>query len=306
MTLPGGKPAGLSQNALGLVQGKAYVGRVILAGDASAAPVEVSLIWGEGPNDRETVKIDALTAEYAKYPVKFKAGAASENGRFEIVSKGTGKLWVATASLMPADNIKGWRKDTVEMLKKLNSPVYRWPGGNFVSGYNWRDGIGETDRRPTRKNPAWTGLEYNDVGIHEFMDLCDILGTEPYIAVNTGLGTVEETAQEVEYVNGSVDTPLGKLRAENGHPEPYKCKWWGVGNEMFGNWQLGHMPQKDYIIKHNKVADAMWAMDKSITLIGWGTPVTVGPRTCSPAVRTRWTSSANTFISNRSATCPRM
>ena len=265
-----GKPAGLAQEELGLVKDKEYVGRVILAGDASAAPVEVSLVWGEGPKDRETVKIDALKAEYAKYPVKFKAGASSDKGRFEIVSKGTGKLWIATASLMPGDNIKGWRKDTVEVLKKLNAPVYRWPGGNFVSGYNWRDGLGEADRRPTRKNPAWTGIEYNDVGIHEFMELCGILNTEPYIAVNTGLGTVEETAQEVEYVNGAATTPQGKLRAENGHPEPYNCKWWGVGNEMFGNWQLGHMPQKEYIVKHNKVADAMWAVDKSIQLIGVG------------------------------------
>ena len=171
---------------------------------------------------------------------------------------------------MPADNINGWRRDVIVLLKELNSPVYRWPGGNFVSGYNWRDGIGDRDRRPPRKNPAWKGVEHNDVGLHEYMDLMDILNTEPYIAVNTGLGTVEEVAEEVEYCNGSVDTPMGKLRAENGRKEPWHVKWWAVGNEMYGSWQLGHMPLSEYVQKHNRVAKAMWKVDPDIKLVGVG------------------------------------
>ena len=95
---------------------------------------------------------------------------------------------------MPADNIKGWRSDVVALLKELDSPIYRWPGGNFVSGYNSRDGIGERDKRPPRKNPAWKGIEHDDVGIHEFMDLMEIIGAEPYVALNTGRGTIEEAA----------------------------------------------------------------------------------------------------------------
>ena len=89
---------------------------------------------------------------------------------------------------MPADNVLGWRRDTLARLRELDSPVYRWPGGNFVSGYDWKDGIGDPDRRPPRKNPAWKGVEHNDVGLHEFMDLCRLIGAEPYVAVNTGLG----------------------------------------------------------------------------------------------------------------------
>ena len=97
-----------------------------------------------------------------------------------------------------------------------------------------------------------------------------MIGAEPYVSVNTGLGTVEDVAKEVEYCNGSTDTPMGKLRADNGHPEPYSVKWWAVGNEMFGNWQLGNMPLAQYVQKHNQVAQAMWAVDKNAKLVAVG------------------------------------
>jgi len=188
----------------------------------------------------------------------------------EIFSTGNGSFNIGTVSLMPSDNINGWRSDVVDLLKELDSPVYRWPGGNFVSGYNWVDGIGDRDKRPTRSNPAWTGIEPNDVGIHEYMELMKIIDSESFIAVNTGLGTVEEVAREIEYCNGATDTEMGKLRAENGHPEPYGVKWWAVGNEMYGAWQLGHMPLEEYVKKHNQMADAIWDIDPLAQLIAVG------------------------------------
>ena len=112
---------------------------------------------------------------------------------------------VGTLSLMPADNVRGMRADTLALLKKLDGTMYRWPGGNFVSGYDWRDGIGPRDRRPPRRNPAWTGVEHNDFGIDEFLDFCREIGTEPVIAVNTGLGDAYSAAQEVEYANGAAE-----------------------------------------------------------------------------------------------------
>jgi alpha-L-arabinofuranosidase len=148
---------------------------------------------------------------------------------------------------MPADNIDGWRQDVVDLLKQLDAPIYRWPGGNFVSGYNWQDGIGLRDKRPPRKNPAWKGVESNDVGSDETMQLMKLLHAEPYVALNIGLGGIQEAANEIQYFNGSVDTPMGKLRAENGHPKPYGVKYWAVGNEMYGDWQLGHMPLAEYV-----------------------------------------------------------
>ena len=269
--LPGdGKACGIVQQNLGVLKGKEYVGRIIIAGSPKAAPIEVSLVWGQGKDARQTVKIDKITDGFAKAPLRFKAGAASDNASLEIVSKGKGAFRLGTVSLMPADNVQGFRSDTLKLLKELNSPVYRWPGGNFVSGYNWKDGVGECDRRPPRKNPAWRGVEHNDVGIDEFMVFCRLLDTEPFIAVNTGLGSVEMTAQEVEYCNGNAGTPMGKLRTGNGHREPYRVKWWAIGNEMYGRWQKGHMPLKQYVEKHNQCVEAMRAIDPSIKAIAVG------------------------------------
>jgi alpha-N-arabinofuranosidase len=263
-------PGGLQQERLGLVAGKRYTGHVVLAGDSSAAPVDVSLVWGPGTSDRQTLRIDALSADFETIPFEMVAERGTDNGRIEIVAHGTGSFQIGTASLMPADNILGWRTDTLALLKQLDSPVYRWPGGNFVSGYDWRDGIGDRDRRPPRKNPAWKGIESNDVGIHEYMQLCREIDTQPFIAVNTGLGEVDEAALEVEYVNGSVETTLGALRAENGHPQPYGVKFWAVGNEMYGDWQLGHMPLAEYVEKHNRVVDAMRKVDDTVVPIAVG------------------------------------
>ena len=171
---------------------------------------------------------------------------------------------------MPADNVDGFRPDVLALLKELDAPVYRWPGGNFASGYDWRDGIGDRDRRPPRKNPAWQGVEHNDVGIHEYMDLMRLIGADPYVTVNSGLGDVRMAVEEVEYANGAADTPMGKIRAANGHPEPWGVKFWSIGNEMYGSWQLGHVPLADYVRKHIQFAVAMKAVDPSIKIVAVG------------------------------------
>lgn len=271
ITLPpeGGK-AGIYQQELALVKGKEYTGRVVLAGDDDAGPVEVSLLWGENEKKRATIKINKVDSVFSTYVFGFAPGGGTDNGRLEITVSGKGKLQIGTVSLMPNDNISGFRRDTIELLKQLDSPVYRWPGGNFVSGYDWRDGIGDVDKRPPRKNPAWTGVEHNDVGIHEFIEFCRLLDTEPYVTVNTGLGNIQQTAEQVEYCNGLFDTPLGKLRRENGHPESFNVKYWAIGNEMYGSWQLGHMPLEDYTKKHNAVVDAMRKADPTIISVGVG------------------------------------
>jgi len=270
ITLPGDQSCGIAHAGLGLVAGKRYVGRIWLAGSGNITPVSVSLVWGDGADDRQTVKIDNVADSYAKTPLQFTAAATTDDGRLEISAAGKGALSIGTLSLMPADNIQGMRPDTLELLKQLDSPVYRWPGGNFVSGYNWRDGIGDPDRRPPRKNPAWQGIEHNDFGLDEFMVFCNLLKTDPYIAVNSGLGDASSAAEEVQYANAAPDTPLGQLRARNGHPQPYNVKFWSIGNEMYGNWQLGHMPLENYQQKHNEFAVAMRKADPSIKLIAVG------------------------------------
>lgn len=260
---------GIYQERLALEKGKQYKGRVILAGTEGAS-VTVRIIWGSGGTEFVTKSFEKLTNDFEKYYFDFTADRSTDNGRLEIIASGKGSVKIGTASLMPADNVYGFRADTMALLKELNSPIYRWPGGNFVSGYNWRDGIGDPDKRPPRKNPAWTGIEHNDMGLDEFMIFCRELKTEPYIAVNTGHGTAEECAAELEYMNGSVDTPMGKLRAKNGNPIPYQVKWWAIGNEMYGNWQIGHTTIEKYLNKHKAVVNAMRAVDPSIITIAVG------------------------------------
>ncbi|MHB8900649.1 MAG: alpha-L-arabinofuranosidase C-terminal domain-containing protein [Thermoguttaceae bacterium] len=259
----------IRQNDLGVVADKSYVGYAWLKTAEGSAAVDVTLIWDDGPQDRQTVEIAGVGAEYAKYPFRFQAGSSTDKARLELRVKG-GACLVGTVSLMPADHVGGMRADTLALLKQLDAPVYRWPGGNFVSGYNWRDGIGDRDRRPPRVNPAWTGVEHNDFGIDDFIAFCREVGAEPMIAANTGFGDDYSAAQEVEYCNGSADTIGGSWRTKNGHDQPYGVKFWCVGNEMFGPWQLGFMQLKQYTLKHNRVATAMWKADPTIKLVGCG------------------------------------
>lgn len=267
--LPGnGTEAGISQDGLAIIKDKKYQGRIVLSGEPNVTLVEIRLVLDD--NHIIKYKIENINITFQTFPFEFVATTSSENARLEIVSKSEGYFKIGTISLMPANNVKGWRPDVVALLNELNSPIYRWPGGNFVSGYNWRDGIGDMDKRPPRKNPAWTGVEHNDVGIHEYMDLMELINAEPFIAVNTGLGTVKEVAKQVEYCNSSIERPMGKLRAQNGHPEPFGVQWWAVGNEMYGSWQLGHMPLEDYVKKHNRVAKTMWNVDPTINLVAVG------------------------------------
>lgn len=267
-----GTRGGIAQSGLALRKGRIYFVRVWHANQG--AQVLVRLTWGPSGDDRRWVAVPRGSGEFVAFEYPVAAEADSDDARLEIVSEGAFRI--GAVSLMPADNVHGMRPDTLALLKQLNSPIYRWPGGNFVSGYNWKDGIGERDRRPPRKNPAWKGIEHNDFGLDEFMVFCREIRTEPYMVVNSGQGNLRLALDMLQYANGKADTPMGKLRARNGHPEPYRVCWWGVGNEMYGKWQLGHMPLQKYIEKHNEFAKAMWAEDPSIKLVGVGN---VGPWT---------------------------
>ncbi len=261
--------AGVSQGNLGFVAGQEYVGYVWLRTASDMGPIRVGIAWGNGAENSASVKIDTKTRTWKRFPFRFKVGATTDKGRFEVVSEGQ-LATIGAVSLMPADNVKGFRKDTLELLKKLDSPIYRWPGGNFVSAYDWRDGIGDRDRRPTRKNPAWQGIDSNDVGLHEFLEICDLIKTEPLIVVNTGFGDAHSAMQEVEYVNGAASSEQGAKRAKNGRREPWAVKWWGVGNEMYGDWQHGHMALNFYTQKHNDFVRYMRRADPSIKVVGVG------------------------------------
>lgn len=144
-----------------------------------------------------------------------------------------GGLWVGENSAIP--NIKGYRTDVFNALKDLQVPVLRWPGGCFADEYHWMDGIGSKDNRPKMVNNNWGGtIEDNSFGTHEFLNLCEMLGCEPYISGNVGSGTVEELAKWVEYMTSEGDSPMARLRRKNGRDKAWKVKYLGVGNESWG------------------------------------------------------------------------
>ena len=165
---------------------------------------------------------------------------------------------------------KGFRKDVLEAVRKLNVTLLRWPGGNFSSNYNWRDGIGPRDQRPPRLEMAWGTVESNRFGTHEFLDYVEAVKTEPYICTNLGTGTWTEAQQWVEYCNSSEDTAMTRLRRQNGRRDPWKVKYWGLGNEMDGPWQMGHRSAEDYGKFALEAAKLMKWTDPGIKLVAAG------------------------------------
>ena len=165
---------------------------------------------------------------------------------------------------------RGYRRDVLEAVKNLRIPILRWPGGNFVSGYHWTDGVGPREERPRRMNLAWYAEESNHFGTDEFIEYCRTLDTEPYICINMGTGTMDEAAAWVEYCNGAGDTYWANLRRENGHEEPHGVKYWALGNEMYGSWQIGALSAEDYVKNARQFAKVMKRTDPSIELVSCG------------------------------------
>ena len=167
----------------------------------------------------------------------------------------------------PHADANGLRVDVVAALRELNYRAMRYPGGNFVSGYRWEDGIGPKDRRPRRREMAWQSIETNQFGTDEFIHFCREIGTEPMLAANLGTGTIQDAANLVEYCNAPTGSQYADLRAANGHEEPYGVKYWCLGNEMDGPWQIGHLDAMDYAKKAREAAKLMRLHDDSIELV---------------------------------------
>ncbi|WP_063860402.1 alpha-L-arabinofuranosidase C-terminal domain-containing protein [Paenibacillus sp. Soil724D2] len=187
-------------------------------------------------------------------------------------SVSTGMIWFDHISILPDQQTGLLKKDVFQMAKALNCGIMRL-GGNYISLYHWEDFVGSTYHRPNYINEAWeqAGQVHKYFGTDEFVSLCRQLGVEPQICVNMGTGTAEEAAQWVEYCNGDVLTPMGAMRASNGHPEPYGVKYWEIGNEMYGPWQAGVCSAEHYADNYLSFAKAMKEKDSSIRLLGCGT-----------------------------------
>jgi alpha-N-arabinofuranosidase len=170
----------------------------------------------------------------------------------------------------PTADANGMRGDVVELVKALDVPMVRYPGGNFVSAYNWEDGIGPKDQRPVRLDLAWHTSESNQVGIHEFADWCEAAGTDMMLAVNLGSRGLDAARNFVEYVNHPGGSHWSDLRRANGRAEPWHVKLWCLGNEMDGPWQVGHKNADEYGHLAAETAKALRAFDKSLQLVVCG------------------------------------
>jgi alpha-N-arabinofuranosidase len=164
----------------------------------------------------------------------------------------------------------GFRKDVMNEIRQMGVPIVRYPGGNFVSGYNWLDGVGPKESRPRVLDKAWNTINSNQFGTNEFMAWCKATGTAPLMGLNLGTGTPEEAAALVEYCNMDQGTKWSDLRRKHGFAEPYNVKQWCLGNEMDGPWQIGHMSATEYGIKAQDAARQMRYVDPSLQLIACG------------------------------------
>ena len=170
----------------------------------------------------------------------------------------------------PHADANGLRKDVIAEIKQLGVPVMRYPGGNFVSGYNWLDGVGPKKQRPAVLERAWNSLETNQFGTNEFVDWCKLVSTEPLLAFNLGTGTPETAVAYVEYCNVDKGTKWSELRRSHGYLAPHNVRSWCLGNEMDGPWQMGHMPAREYGQKARDTARQIRVIDRDLQLIACG------------------------------------
>ena len=257
---------GIAQNNLYL-ENKEYSGYIWMKASGNVE-VEVCVREKEGGKIfSETFRVDDT---WKKYEFTFCPEQRMDRGTFEIILPGEGEIWLDSASIMPSDNMEGIWKKVFEHICGLEPPIIRYPGGCFADCYHFEDGIGDIDTRPYRRNRHWGGFTDNSFGTDEFVSFCRRIGCEPMICVNFGSGTPEEAADWVEYCNGAPDTPFGRLRAENGHPEPYGIRYWDIGNEIFGDWEIGHSSAEDYADRYLEFYHAMKAKDESIVFMVCG------------------------------------
>ncbi len=167
----------------------------------------------------------------------------------------------------PLADEQGLRKDVLAALREQQYTTIRYPGGNFLSGYNWLDGVGPKNQRPRRRELAWQSIETNQFGTNEFIDFCRAINTEPMLAVNMGTGTIESAGNLVEYCNAPLGTYYADLRASHGYRDPHNVQYWCVGNEMDGPWQIGHLEAEAYGLKALEAAKMMKWHDPAIKTV---------------------------------------
>ena len=268
---------GLQQTPICIRQGETYRGSLWARGEAAEGLV-VRLL--DGSQTLAETALPRPTAEWREYPFEFKPMRSVDNATLQIGVRGKADVGLDQISIMPESWAKagGFRPDLVEAVAELRPPVVRWPGGCYACWYRWKDGIGPQHKRQASFVEAWEDHDVNSLGTDEFMALCRKVGSEPLLVVNIGWHaqfrrdypnvTADELVQDIldwiEYCNGPADSKWGKVRAANGHPEPYNVKYWEIDNEA---WAMGAEGYADAV---RKIAPLMKKADPSIKVVACG------------------------------------
>ncbi|GGH85889.1 alpha-N-arabinofuranosidase [Pullulanibacillus pueri] len=226
-----------------------------------------------------TTQIEVTSHDWREYHGILTADRDCSDAEFRILissegetwpdAEATGMLWLDHVSILPDDRVGIVKKSVVDMTRALNPGIMRL-GGNYISAYHWEYGVGPMYERPVMLNEAWDTLACKTFGTDEFIHFCRQTGVEPQICVNDGSGTPEEAARWVEYCNGDAQSEMGAKRAANGHEQPYKVKYWEIGNEVWGPWQVGHCSAEVFAKRCVQFAQAMKAVDPEIVLLACG------------------------------------
>jgi alpha-N-arabinofuranosidase len=228
----GGAEAGIAQDGIFVEKGRSYNFTGHFRQRDLAGPVHVELRDGEAILARKAARVS--TTEWREHGVTLKPSATTTNATFVIRITSPGTLWIDRVSLMPARSINGWRPDAVAAIRDMKPGILRW-GGSVIEAYDWRCGIGPWQKRVPFFNAPWGRIDQNLVGIDEFVAFCRATGSEPLLCVRWSGQKPSDAAELVEYCNGPATSPLGALRAQNGHRTPYAVKHWQVGNEVGGD-----------------------------------------------------------------------
>jgi alpha-N-arabinofuranosidase len=207
-----------------------------------------------------TAKLKGMSPQWQKFSARMTSKGETDRVVFEILAEGEGEIWVDKVSLMPADNLQGWRRDVVETIRDARPALVRFGGSVCDPGeYRWKNGIGDRDLRVPFPNKVWGRLDPNDVGIDEFCRFCELTGVEPMICLSFSDGP-QNAADLVEYCNGDARTVWGAKRAANGHEVPYRVKYWQIGNEISGD-------DDNYVRQFPQFVELMKKTDSTVAIL---------------------------------------
>lgn len=269
-----GQRRGIHQGSIPIRAGVEYRGYLWVKGADYVGTVEVTLEADQTGGERyASATVTQIAGDWKQYSFTLRPSKSDPLAKLGILFSGDGRLWVDQVSLMPGDAEGGVRHDVEERVVALHPGFIRWPGGNVAQDYHWKWGVGPRDHRPVWVNAAWGNeLEPSDFGTDEFIKFARRVGGEPSITVNVeGRGaTADESAAWVQYCNGDAQSEYGRIRSANGSPEPFRVKYWEIGNEVWGDWVRGHSDATTYANNLNRYAQKMKAIDPSIKIIASG------------------------------------